>query len=299
MIRTILVPLDGSRFAEAALPLAVRLARAAHADVQLLMAHQPSYALTMAGVPEWGTPEDPEKRARAQTYLAETAACLPVSGAPIAYELVEGGVDQALAERIGEHPPDLVVMATHGRGTIGRFWHGSVADYLVRHVSVPMLLVRPDRQARLGASTGFRSILVPLDFSAASEMILEPVTALARVTQAHLTLIHIVEPVFDLGVPSSAEADAANAERNAAQRQLDRAAAQLRQQGFSVATRVFSGAGVAGLLLSVLREGSFDLVALTTHGRGGVKRAVLGSVATRLLVEAPQPVLVLRPRMAL
>lgn len=300
MIRSILVPLDGSRFAEAALPLAVRLTRAAHAQLRLLLAHETADAMVSAGGGSWDLPEQSGNREKAQTYLAQTADCLPAHGKPIEYELVEGEVGPALAEWIMLTAPDLVVMATHGRGTIGRFWRGSVADYLVRHVTVPVLLVRPDRQSRIGVGTGFRKILVPLDLSQSSDSILEPVKSLARITQAHLTLAHVVEPAFDLPIPSPPlvapmETGATDRECERAQRHLDRLAAELRGEGFSVATRVVPGAGVAGRLLATLRDGGFDLVALTTHGRGGFQRTVLGSVATRLITEATQPVLVLRP----
>ena len=300
MIRSILVPLDGSRFAEAALPLAVRLTRAAHAQLRLLLAHETADAMVPAGGGCWDVPDQSGNREKAQTYLAQTADCLPGHGKPIEYELVDGEVGPALAERIMLTAPDLVVMATHGRGTIGRFWRGSVADYLVRHVTVPVLLVRPDRQSRIGVGTGFRKILVPLDLSQSSDSILEPVKSLARVTQAHLTLAHVVEPAFGLPIPSPPlvapmETGVTERECERAQRHLDRLAAELRGEGFSVATRVVPGAGVAGRLLTKLRDGGFDLVALTTHGRGGLQRTVLGSVATRLITEATQPVLVLRP----
>jgi nucleotide-binding universal stress UspA family protein len=300
VIRTILVPLDGSRFAEAALPLAVRLARAAHAQLRLLLAHETAPALLPAGSSGWDMPENPGNREKAHTYLAHTADCLPAGGKAIEYEMVDGEVGPALAERIMLTAPDLVVMATHGRGSIGRFWRGSVADYLVRHVTAPILLVRPDRQSRIGISTGFRKILVPLDLSESSDLILGPVKVVARITQAHLTLVHVVEPVLDVMLPSAPliapmETGATDRECERAQRHLDRVAAGLRAEGFSVATRVTSGTGVAGRLLEKLRDGAFDLVALTTHGRGGLQRTVLGSVATRLIKEAPQPVLVLRP----
>ena len=300
MIHSILVPLDGSRFAEAALPLAVRLTRAAHSQLRLLLAHQTAPALLLAGGSGWDVPEDPGNREKAQTYLAEMADCLPAYGKAIEYETVEGEVGPALAERIMLSPPDLVVMATHGRGTIGRFWRGSVADYLVRHVTVPILLVRPDRPSRIGTGTGFRKILVPLDLSESSDLILGPVKSLARATQAHLTLAHVVEPAFDLAIPSPPlvapmETGLMARECERAQRHLHRLAAELRGEGFSLATRVVQGAGIAGRLLDTLRDGSFDLVAMTTHGRGGLQRTVLGSVATRLIMEATQPVLVLRP----
>jgi nucleotide-binding universal stress UspA family protein len=145
VIRSILVPLDGSRFSEVALPVATRLARSAGARLRLVMVHEPAMALVPAAdVPVPYLPDDAELRAKEQTYLADLATRLgPVGPALASSKVVDGMAGPALAEAIMLEPPDLVVMATHGRGPLSRFWLGSVADHVVRHVSVPVLLLRP------------------------------------------------------------------------------------------------------------------------------------------------------------
>jgi nucleotide-binding universal stress UspA family protein len=191
-------------------------------------------------------------------------------------------------------------MAAHGRGPVARLWVGSVSDYLVRHVSVPILLVHPADAPEAGSA--FRNILVPLDLSEESAAILEPSQALARVFDAQLTLVHVLEPAFHstaiapgMPLPMPVDGQLVAFYRERAQLRLDREADRLRNNGFRVTTRIDVGTTVASTLLEQLQSGEYDLVAITTHGRGGWRRAVLGSVADMLVRHSVQPALVLRP----
>lgn len=302
MIQSIVVPLDGSRFSETALPSAARLARSAGARLRLLMVHEPVMGLVpVADVPTPDLPDDPELRAQEQTYLADTAGQLgSVGGALVSYELLDGLAAPALEEAFAKDPPDLVVMSTHGRGALSRFWLGSVAEHVIRHVSVPVLLLRPRDGSGLPAEPlEIRRVLVPVDLSEASEAILEPVTALASVTQAHLTLMTVVEPVLGivntLPYPVPLEPDFLETRRAEAQAYLDQLADRLRARGFRVATKVVIGIGVAAMILERQAKDRHDLVAITTHGAGGFRRVMLGSVADKVIRGAQSPVLVFRP----
>ena len=139
MIRSILVPLDGSRFSEMALPVALDLARKAHASVRLVMVHEPILAM----VPAWSEKEGPEERAHELEYLASLSAGVDLDGTAPSYELIVGDARTALIETAQQTHSDLIVMATHGRGAFSRFWLGSVADHVMRHATVPVLLIRP------------------------------------------------------------------------------------------------------------------------------------------------------------
>src|ERR1051326_1655285 len=152
MFRTILVPLDGSRFAEAALPVAPSFAASARGGLPRLLAHHPGAAMVgMGDVVMASAGLDEELREKELPYLSEVSGGLgPLGGAAVGFSvgLGEGGplvVEEA--ERLGS---DLIVMATHGRGTIGRLWLGSVADYVARHSTTPVLLVRPAPPGSLG-----------------------------------------------------------------------------------------------------------------------------------------------------
>jgi nucleotide-binding universal stress UspA family protein len=301
VFNTILVPLDGTRFAEAALAVAVRLAHNTQGAVRLVMAHMPESVLVGVGeMPIWSLPDRPDHRPQEHAYLVATAARLGPVGDPLTAELIEGDPGPALAGCIAASAPDLIVMAAHGRGHLARFWVGSVSDYLVRHVSVPILLVHPDDQ--LQAECPFQKILVPLDLSEESAAILGPARALARVFRAQLTLVHVLEPAFHstalapgvpLPVPVDGQLVALN--RELAQRCLDQEANRLRNEGFLVATRIEVGTTVASTLLELLQSDEYDVVAITTHGREGWRRAVMGSVADTLVRHSMKPALIMRP----
>jgi nucleotide-binding universal stress UspA family protein len=302
MFRSILVPLDGSRFAEAALATAIRFARSARADLHVALAHQPSAALVGMGEFALPTPGfDEEQRLRERAYLVETVAGIgQVGKGPVDFHELEGSAGPAICEEVTRLGIDLVVMATHGRGALGRLWLGSVADYVIRHLSVPVLLVHPDRTGEPRPTTHIHGILVALDLSPQAEAVLEPVTAIAQLTQAHVTLLHVVEPFYAMPEPAvpypiPQEPAITELRRTEAQRQLDRVADRLRDRGLSVSTRVVIGFSAAGELLNALEGPGLDLVGLTTHGTGGMKRLLLGSVADKVVRGAAKPVLVLHP----
>jgi nucleotide-binding universal stress UspA family protein len=191
MFRTILVPLDGSVVAEAALPIAARLARSGPGRLRLILVHEPAPPLVGMGGPPVPMPAHEDAlRAREKSYLAEAAARWgQASGAPVEYSSVEGRAGPEVCEEAGRLPADLVVMTTHGRGHFRRLWLGSVADYVVRHLTIPVLLLphralpEPADQERLGR------LLVALDLSQPSEAVLEPVIVLPGLTGAELMLI--------------------------------------------------------------------------------------------------------------
>jgi nucleotide-binding universal stress UspA family protein len=302
MFVTVLVPLDGSRFAEAALPIARRLTLGARGRMYLAMAHVPMTPVMGLGemvVPPVGL--DQELRQREQTYLADTAAGLgQVGDGSVEFRLIDGLAGESICQEAARIGADLIVMATHGRGAIGRLWLGSVADYVVRQATGPVLLVHPDRTGESGPDRPIHGLLAPLDLSTHAEAVLDPVVTLAQLTQAHLTLLHVVVPFFDLAdvsLPYPVPQDPAITERRCAeaQRRLDHLADGLREQGVGVSTRVAIGASAAGGILDALDEARFDAVAVTTHGVGGLRRLLLGSVADKVIRGARKPVLVLRP----
>jgi nucleotide-binding universal stress UspA family protein len=148
MYRTVLVPLDGSAFAEHALPLALSIARRAGATLRLVRVHVP--LATAYGGNELATDLDPDTTVKAaeHAYLEDVSARLgKVCSILQATALLDGRIADALCEQALSCDAALLVMATHGRGPLSRFWLGSVADELVRRVSRPLLLVRPDETA--------------------------------------------------------------------------------------------------------------------------------------------------------
>lgn len=304
MIDTILVPVDGSRFAEAALPHAKRLARAADATIRLALVHHvvPAWnsALTF---PDGGASMDQETRQREERYLANLAAAVSAEcGRPVETALLDGSPGEALVEHAGEVGADLVVMATHGRGPASRFWLGSTTDHVLRHGGVPLLAIRPDGDGRHPAGVpSVRRILVPVDGSALSRTVVEPAAELARLLEAELLLVSVVEPAIGamdpaLPFPSAIDPAVVESQRLQAQATLEEIAAPLRESGLSVETRVAVALGVAASILEVLDRDGVDMIAMSTHGEGGLRRAFIGSVTDKVIRGAQKPVLAWRPR---
>jgi nucleotide-binding universal stress UspA family protein len=302
MLSRILVPLDGSRFAEVATPVAVRLARDSGAALRFVLVHETR--INTVPMPEGAivSPEDAAAIREAESrYLEDVLGRLDAPSVKATGDVVDGMAATTLAEEIMTWKADLVVMATHGRGPVTRFWLGSVADYLLRHVATPVLLLRPrDEVDWPAADLHLKTILVPLDLSSASEAVLEPAIALALLHRAKVELVHVVEPVlgipptpFPFPLPAMTEVDDKNQQE--AERSLAALASSLAGKGVEVAHRVLVGSTVASAVLEHVDATHPDLVALATHGRSGFRRALVGSVADKIIRGTHQPVLVVRP----
>jgi nucleotide-binding universal stress UspA family protein len=200
-------------------------------------------------------------------------------------------------------------MTTQGRGPVARFWLGSVADALVRQSTIPILFVRPaESEADLAQEPAFRRVLIPLDGSQLAEQILEPATALAAATKAEVTLLRVVQQLSPASYdPESSRIsgirpallkqlqDVDRQERTRAEEYLDQLAERLRSRSLIVHTRVVSHLRPATAILDDASTNGVDLIALATHGRGGLKRLLVGSVADKVLRGATTAVLMYRP----
>jgi len=309
MTRTILVPLDGSPFSEHALPLAAQLARRAGARLHLLhvlpfRSEDHADLLTSSAGPVLSAGLLRRQRA----YLDGVAARLGDQAALTA-DLIEGEVAQTIRAAVSAVAADLVVMTTHGRGPLQRLWLGSVADALLRDLSVPLLLVRPTEDAPdWKGEPGIRHLLVPLDGSPLAEQVIEPAVQIGTLMQADYTLLRVVAPAASLISPIDGGTlgemtgawvallnEATERHRQLAVDYLEKTAAPLRARRLAVQTRVVVDTSAATAILEAARPPGIDGVALATHGRHGLPRLVLGSVADKIIRAAALPVLVYRP----
>jgi nucleotide-binding universal stress UspA family protein len=221
-------------------------------------------------------------------------------GRALSSAVLQGPVAQTLTRYIRELGTDLVVMTTHGRGGIRRAWLGSMADRLIRSSEVPILVVRPSEPKAAEPSVGLTEILVPLDGSPLAEAVLEPVATLARLWDAEVSLVQVVRPVvltsdLPLPFPTGYSDQVTRIRREAAQDYIRDVAERLRESGVKASGVAVIGGGVAETLLDLARPERVSLIAVATHGRGGARRVVLGSVADKLVRAAEVPVLVVRP----
>jgi nucleotide-binding universal stress UspA family protein len=299
MFRSILVPLDRSPFAEAALPPALGIARRAGAQLDLVTVHA-SYDLEER-IPR-GVHFDPEREAerrrQEQAYLDATSARAAAAGVAVTAAVLPGSavspgeVADSILERAGARQVDLIVMATHARGAFGRLSAGgSVADELVRRANIPVLLVRPDQSApETAPGPALDPILIPLNGSAAAERVLGPALDLARLTQAGCVLLRVVvshPPAA--GQPPSATPEVAQAEAY-----LAAVGARVSGQGLQVRTRVVVAPDAAAAILAEAEGQGCGLVAMAGPGHTRLGRLVLGSTAEKVILGARSPILAYR-----
>jgi nucleotide-binding universal stress UspA family protein len=300
MYRTLLVPLDGSPFAEQALPWAVSIARRANAALRIVHVHTPVAALVADSALAVASSLDVQAREGEGAYLEGVAERLSeMAPVRVTSALRDGPVAEALCAEAATAAADLVVLATHGRGPWSRFWLGSVADQLVRRLTVPVLLVRPrEGGSDLAGEPVLRRVLIPLDGSDVAEQVMRPATELGGLMQAEYLLLRVVEPLIvpDRRLGGNAVAgwnpELAQAAAAGAERYLEGAAGRLRARGQTVQVRVVVNRPAPVTILEEARAGASDLIALATHGRGGAARLLLGSVADKVIRGADGPVLV-------
>lgn len=307
MISSVLVPLDGSpeseqavTYAEALLPTGGNiLLFTAVSDLGTLVASDP----VLTGW-QW-TPSAGQEAAYAPELNAARAALQQIvaqkDGSPVTWSVQVALGDPAgqILRTVTHREPDLVVMATHGRGTLGRALFGSVADRIVRSSPVPVLLVRPAVTAPTPATATLTRLLVPLDGSELAEAALPVATTLAqrlgvpvqlvRATNSAMVLATLGGSGPVLAVPPAElyEQLGSDLEREATT-YLTGVAERLRAEGITASWEVRSGSPYAEIA-DATEPG--DLLVMTSHGRGGMMRWLLGSVAEKLVREAPAPVL--------
>lgn len=299
MYRQLMVPLDGSTFAETALPLALTISRQTGAKVHLVTVLEPVSSFAYEGwesaAVEWS-----------EDYFRNlTERIAGRAGGEVTTAILSGHTVERLHEEAEARDADLVVMATHGRGALSRMWLGSVADGFIRETVRPVLLVRPDEEAKTPSdySQTFSTLLVPLDGSTLSESALEHAIEFGELFDASYHLTRIVAYPFDITTPylphtaRMNETIVEDAKRAAAE-YLEAHAERLRRRGLNVTTSVLVDPQPGHAVLTEAEAVGADALAMATHGRTGVGRALLGSTADKVLRGTHSPVLLYRPAMA-
>jgi nucleotide-binding universal stress UspA family protein len=294
MLRRIIVPLDGSAFAETAIPAAAGLARGLRGHLELVMVHSPALS---GPSPTAALAQDARIRAYEEASVIQKArSSAGAADGPVASSVLDGPVAATLIEHVRSRKADLVVMTTHGRTGLSRFFLGSVADRLVRELHCPILLLPPEAP-QVPEPGAIARILIPLDGSALAASVLGRVAAVLP-PDAALELVRVVIlPAMPLP-PEAASAlpsEILDEELSIAAHYLEDVAATLRARGRVVHTRMLSHWSAAAAIADYAAERHCDLIALATRGESGLQRALLGSVADKLIRSARLPVLVWNP----
>ncbi|MDX2182517.1 MAG: universal stress protein [Gemmatimonadaceae bacterium] len=301
--RTVLVPLDGSAASAYAIPFAAGAAAPIDGALYLSRVHETA----PSGVPMLGNEPVLDYRADADTRLAQADALELVAneakaatGLAVHWALLDDGVPadvlRAHAEDIGA---DLVVMSTHGRAGVSRAIFGSVTTAVVAATHLPVLVVRPVGTVP-SPPLFYRRIAVLLDGSSLSESVIEPALRLGSAAAASLELVRVVVPTPIPMAPGAmplamVDPDEYEREVTVAGEYLERVAATVRARGYTVSTRVERGTIVAHAIAEYVQRERVDAIAMATHARRGVSRALLGSVAEDVVRHVTKPVLLYRP----
>jgi nucleotide-binding universal stress UspA family protein len=317
MFKRILVPLDGSERAARAIPVAARLARAAGGTVILGRAVQAQSVLTSSAA---DSQPDTLKayETQAMAYLADVTKSTELAGIPVQTMVRVGPAAWEMLATAQVQAADLIVICSHGHTGFKRWVLGSVAQHIARQAQVPVLVLR--EQGADPASTHLAvdaeveiRMLVALDGSGLSEAALLPAITLAQELSADgrgaVHLLFVANP-YDV---TESELTHQNA-LDAAQTYLASISQQMCDQlgndrapvlTWSVATdfdiasaiiRVATYDENSGEVTGAERNvtGSFDMIAMATHGRTGVALWALGSVTERVLQSTQLPMLIVR-----
>jgi nucleotide-binding universal stress UspA family protein len=282
VLARILVPLDGSRRSERALPYAAGLTRAFQAE--LILVHDETTGQADAdALPEL-------ERGR---RLAELVSGLERLGLRIRLRVVHGAADDAILRAADEEQADLIVMSTHGRSGLGRWLYGSIADAVVRHTTRPVALISAACERDWSLESHFR-LLVPLDGSAFGEAALGTARQIADALGAEIILLRVVEPADGFAALRTSYLPArSQAVLDEARTYLDGIRASPSLADRSITTRAEAG-DPAARIAAVARDEDVDMIVMATHGSGGLVRLTMGSVATATLHQASVPLLLVR-----
>jgi nucleotide-binding universal stress UspA family protein len=294
----ILVPLDGSRLAESAVAPAITVAAQLGARVTLL------HILERGAPPHVHGDRHLTNAGEAETYLNEIASRFANASVPVELHThgnPEGDVAASIATHARGHRADLIVMCAHGRSGLRGWLFAANAQRVVRRSGAPVLMIR---QERLSADQfAPRRLVVALDGTAEGEAILPAALAVAVVFGATIHLVFVVATLSTITgdraaaarlLPAATSA-ALEQETDAGRRYLDRLMATLSQGGVQVTSAVERGEA-ARAVLAAAAQTEESLVALATHGRGGLAGLWAASVGSRVIANANGPLLLIGAR---
>ncbi len=315
MFHRILVPLDGSRRAEMAVPAAARLARASHGTVMLMRSIVPltpygPYLSRASGPP---AVQGSQERDTILTYLQEVAGNKALAGINTVFHVTEGPAADSILTMSQSEKADLIAICAHGATGYHRWKLGGVSQHVVRHAVAPVLLL-PDPapgsapDAIVDQLANIRRILVPLDGSLLAEtaipLAVEMLSALAPET-GELHLLQVLSPFTAKSLGVEDHALMQETEQYLARHAQELHAARTEQLRINVTTSVVLDADAAERVVTVAepeREPSdeeaaqgYDMIVMATHGRTGVLRWTLGSIAERVIQATRRPMLIVRP----
>jgi nucleotide-binding universal stress UspA family protein len=280
MFKRVLVPLDGSMLAESALDPALHLAQRANGTVYLMRV--PIYIDSGAQIsPEyqraWTADADMPEHEDVTAYLSKTQDKLLRPGVLVKIIVGEGERSEAILDIAVTKNIDLILMASHARSGISRWLLGSVSGQVIRKSQVPVMIVR--------RPTNFNHILITLDGSDLAERVIEPALAFASGFGSRVTFLHVKES-------NALTNDDGEIEDNA--QYLEKVTSKFVNMDQDAETAVIKGSA-AEKILSFAAQNQVDLIAMSTHGRSGLRKLFFGSVTEKVMCDSGCAMLITHP----
>lgn len=296
-IRRILVPLDGSEYGERALPWATALAGDSVELILLeVVPHQSGVRDFTGKIISSGEQMANAFRDLATQQLNEVQSRRFPDRENVTLVVAEGDPTEQILATAHQHNADLIVMSSRGRGAVGRFASGSVADRVVRHAPLPVCVIGPEGE--IDQRVAVKRVVAPVDNSALSAGALPVAAAIGVLHDVEVHAVHVLAPeVDDLVIPLSGlqplpatySEDVFAAREAEGKELLDLAVNRLKMLGARAVGDLYAGRP-ADALTDLLQEG--DVLTLSSHGRRGVPRWVLGSTSMKLIQHGSAPVVV-------
>ncbi len=297
MFTHLVVPLDGSQLAESVLPAATAFAKRLNARVTLLHVIERSAPVRVHGERHLTQAAD------AETYLAEIVARLTGVGIESSAEVVQVITDVAntIAARANHHGADLVVLCTHGGRGVRGFLYGRVAQQVLAHLAVPVLLLPPAKPDESPDDFEIHRVLLPLEGTHQADETIAAACTIARAFSSEVLLMTVVPTVNTMSgsrgaalrlMPHTAAA-VLDDEVGRVRDYLAGVRAQLAEEGVRSESIIERGEPFK-ILADTSARRDVDAIVMATHGRAGVSVVWAGSIAARILERTPLPILLIR-----
>jgi nucleotide-binding universal stress UspA family protein len=292
----VFVALDDSEPAKVALALGVRLARE-HAG-ELVLCNAVNWLPVVAELESTGAVVDPKSTIDAMTRHAEELLAAAAHdalryGITAQRQVAEGEPAKTILGIAGKLHCSVIVMGTHARGGLGRLFISSTTDAVLRGSSIPVLTVRPETTVAEAARNCFERIVVGADDSEPARAAIDTVIGQAAADGCHVLLCSVVDIGTVVGARGYYDTSIHAGLYDDAQRTVDRAVIEARAADVAAEGRIAEG-NASRALIAVAKRENADLIVTGSHGRRGVRRMFVGSVAETIVRTSPVPVLVVR-----
>lgn len=307
MYAKILAPLDGSEVSELVLPYAQSLAESLSLPVTLLYATEPGHITIPQSLnpSRHGEELAAHRLQHAREYAESKAAGLRGAGLGVDVATPVEEPAPAIVVEASKNPATLIAMASHGRSGLARWWMGSVTDKVLHLTDNPMLIIRARGGPAAAGRQRFERITVPVDGSELAEEILPHAVYLSQAMGLTIDLARVnpsAEEYYRAMAVGPAEAMRAvpsydeyiGVVDGEAEGYLAELKGRLLAQGAAAVDTLLRHGKAADSIADLAAATDNNLVAMTTHGRSGVGRLVLGSVAERVVRQSGDPVLLVR-----